>query len=412
MATQLVSIVFTDLVESTALKSLLPGNDIEERNREYVARIEEPHRARIVAGLDATGGRIIKNTGDGFLMIFPDPGKAARWSIDVERRHQEQPIVTPLGPLELKIGLHVGAPLPNPHDPNDYIGHEVDFAARLCGAASRGQVLVSEPAAALIRAAGFSDLRIHPHGVRELKGIGQVPVFELLGPNGRPKPPAANAVSPTNLPPAQPHFVGRDDLIAQIREHVRRGGVTVLKGEGGMGKTALAVRAAHDALSSGELKAGAAWVNAESRPSITECLRQAMHVLLGDRMEQEPVEACALRLAEHLDRHEALIILDNFETIADEPRLIGWLASLSPAARILITTREVPPGLPGCVLAVEELSPEEARRLFISRAVSRGRRYRRTRSPDRPDLHCGWLPATGYRAFGLASGTRSIKQVA
>ena len=95
MATQLVSIVFTDLVKSTAVKSLLPGTDIESRNQSYIATIEEPHRQRIVAGLEDAGGRIVKNTGDGFLLIFTDPCQAARWSLTLQRAHEEQPIATP-----------------------------------------------------------------------------------------------------------------------------------------------------------------------------------------------------------------------------------------------------------------------------------------------------------------------------
>ena len=201
MTKHLVSIVFTDLVKSTAVKSLLPGRDIEARNQAYLATIEEPHRRRIVADLETAGGRLVKNTGDGYLLVFADPGKAARWSIGVQHSHQVEPIATPLGPLEVKIGLHVGSPLPNPHDSDDFIGQEVDFAARLCDGASRGQVLVSEPAAALIRAAAIAEVKIHPHGVRDLKGIGRVPVFELLGENQRPRPPGTAAVSPSNLPP-------------------------------------------------------------------------------------------------------------------------------------------------------------------------------------------------------------------
>ncbi len=157
MSTQLVVIVFTDLVQSTALKSLLPGNDVDERNRSYVAMIEEPHRQRIEADLVAAAGRIVKNTGDGYLLIFAQTVQAARWSINVLRSHFERPIATPLGALELKIGLHVGTPLANPHDPNDYIGQEVDFAARLCAGAARGQLLISEAAAALIRALDLPD---------------------------------------------------------------------------------------------------------------------------------------------------------------------------------------------------------------------------------------------------------------
>ena len=242
MPEQLVCIVFTDLVQSTALKSLLPGTDVESRNRAYLAAIEEPHRRRILADLDGAGGRLIKNTGDGFLLVFSDPAQAARWSLGVQRSHAEQPIATPLGPLEVKIGLHVGSPLPNPHDPGDLIGQEVDFAARLCNGASRGQVLLSEPAAALVRAASLAGVKIHPHGSLELKGIGRVPVFELLGENQHPRPPAAAPASPSNLPPQPAEWIGRSDLLAQIHDELCQGGVIALKGEGGMGKTALALK--------------------------------------------------------------------------------------------------------------------------------------------------------------------------
>ena len=164
MDAKLVAIVFTDLVQSTALKSLLPGNDVDERNQSYVRTIEEPHRQRVEADLLAGGGRIVKNTGDGFLLVFTQVSRAARWSVGLMRSHLEQPIATPLGALELKIGLHVGPPLPNPHDPDDYIGQEIDFAARLCAGAARGQLLISEAAAGLIRAAELTGVKIHGHG--------------------------------------------------------------------------------------------------------------------------------------------------------------------------------------------------------------------------------------------------------
>ena len=372
MPAQLVAIVFTDLVQSTALKSLLPGNDVDERNRSYVTTIEEPHRQRIEADLLAADGRIVKNTGDGFLLVFAQAAQAARWSVGLMRSHVERPIATPLGALELKIGLHVGTPLANPHDPDDYIGQEIDFAARLCAGAARGQLLISEAAAALVRAAELTGVKIHGHGGRELKGIGIVPVFELLEESQRPKPPALPALAPGNLPTPHANFVGRADLLERLREHLREGGVTVLKGEGGMGKTALAIKAARDAIATGELPGGAAWINAELEPSLDECLRQAMRVFFGERTEQVPIEACATRISEHLNHADALVLLDNFETVVHNQELIRWLADLLPRARILITTREIPPGLPGRVVAVEELSEDEARALFMERAA-RGR---------------------------------------
>ena len=77
---------------------------------------------------------------------------------------------------------------------------------------------------------------------------------------------------------------------------------------------------------------------------------------------------CASRLDAHLDRGDALILFDNFETVAHETAIVRWLAALPPQARILITTREIPSGLPGSVIVVHELCPAEARSLFIGRA--------------------------------------------
>ncbi len=166
-----------------------------------------------------------------------------------------------------------------------------------------------------------------------------------------------------------------------------------MKGEGGMGKTALAVKAAYDALTSGELPGGIAWINAEVKPSVDECLRQAMRVFFGERTEQEPIDICATRISEHLDHRDALILLDNFETVVHDQDLIRWLAGLPPKAKVLITTREIPAGLPGRVVAVEELSPSEAQALFTERAAARRGRHPWTRTCRRQDLCDGRLPA-------------------
>ncbi|MEU4242606.1 BTAD domain-containing putative transcriptional regulator [Actinoplanes sp. NPDC026619] len=57
---------------------------------------------------------------------------------------------------------------------------------------------------------------------------------------------------PRQLPPPPPYFVGRDGLLAEVLWLLRRPRLPVLtvSGPGGMGKTALALRAAHDAATS------------------------------------------------------------------------------------------------------------------------------------------------------------------
>ncbi len=372
MATRLLALAFTDLVNSTAIKSLLPGQDLGARNQTYLETIQSPHHSRVVAHLAEFEGQIVNNAGDGFFLVFNDLAKAVRWAIDLQQSHQQEPIPTPLGPLEVKIGLHLGAPEPSPNDPGNYLGQEVDFAARLCDLSSGRQIVISESAAALIREEQITGVVVYPHGLRDLRGIGRVPVYELFREGQTPRQLKQAAASPTNLPPPAVAFIGRNDLLENVRKSLAAGGVTVLKGEGGMGKTALSLQLAHEGRAADKYPDGVAWINCELQPSFEECLRQMAHVFFGDRLEQEGLERCNARILEHLSRAGSLVVLDNFETVAKHVDLLCWLSSVRPPARVLITTREVPPGLSGHIVVVEELAPPDAESLFIERATRAG----------------------------------------
>src|SRR5262249_58083811 len=64
--------------------------------------------------------------------------------------------------------------------------------------ATAGQDMHSRTTAALVRDARIASMKLHPHGERELKGIGRVLLFELLHGEKRPQPLEAAA------PPIQP----------------------------------------------------------------------------------------------------------------------------------------------------------------------------------------------------------------
>ena len=229
MATRLLALAFTDLVNSTAIKSLLPGQDLGARNQTYLETIQSPHHSRVVAHLAEFEGQIVNNAGDGFFLVFNDLVKAVRWAIDLQQSHQQEPIPTPLGPLEVKIGLHLGAPEPSPNDPGNYLGQEVDFAARLCDLSSGRQIVISESAAALIREEQITGVVVYPHGLRDLRGIGRVPVYELFREGQAPRQLKQAAASPTNLPPPAVSFIGRHDLIEKYPEegtHIGCWGIT------------------------------------------------------------------------------------------------------------------------------------------------------------------------------------------
>jgi tetratricopeptide (TPR) repeat protein len=171
----------------------------------------------------------------------------------------------------------------------------------------------------------------------------------------------------THLPPA-PELFGRDKLLATVLDQLRVGGVVVLKGEGGMGKTTLAVAAAHKLQADSKV----VWVNCERTALYEECVREAAAELFGDRCEAEAVEPLTHRVSSQLAARPVLLVLDNFETVAGDRAMVRWVAGFRAPARVLLTTREVPHGLPGRVIHVHELARPAAVQLFRARAAEAG----------------------------------------
>ncbi len=182
---EMVTMVFTDLVNSTAVKNHLEGSDITERNRLYRDTILFPHRERVENTIANYGGRKVETIGDAFFLVFPNPIQALLWSIAIQKNHTDTPIPTPLGSLQVTIGMHTGCPLA---DGNNFIGQEVDYTARVAALASGGQILLSEATATFVRDAHIDEILLHSHGDRNLKGIGEVAIFEALYDNKQPQP--------------------------------------------------------------------------------------------------------------------------------------------------------------------------------------------------------------------------------
>ena len=91
-----VTLVFTDLVDSTALKSALPGADLRARNQAYFDRILEPHRRRIEAELPRYGGRLVEtiylNAEDGRGCRRFDRHAQVRRELERRERGQLRPV--------------------------------------------------------------------------------------------------------------------------------------------------------------------------------------------------------------------------------------------------------------------------------------------------------------------------------
>src|SRR5207244_3802834 len=105
----LKTMLFTDIVGSVDLKSQMPGSSDTERDQAFIDRILTPHRERIEKELAALGGRVVSTAGDGHFLVFSDTISAARWAMDIERSHRDEPIRAPGGhAVSVRISMHVG----------------------------------------------------------------------------------------------------------------------------------------------------------------------------------------------------------------------------------------------------------------------------------------------------------------
>jgi len=116
-------------------------------------------------------GRVIKQIGDAFMLVFSDARAAVTCALEIEQRTAEEPQFP-----AARSGGHYGPVL---YREGDYLGVTVNVAARLADEAGRHQVLVSE---ALRReAAGAPDVEFVPLGRRRLKGVAdEVELFEAV----------------------------------------------------------------------------------------------------------------------------------------------------------------------------------------------------------------------------------------
>src|SRR5437763_7401036 len=125
-----VAILFTDLVEFSSW-ALEAGDDAALDLLRRVFACEE-------AAVAEHGGQVVKRLGDGMMAAFDDPAAA----VAAAHRARADVAEIEVGGYrpELRAGVHLGRPRKLG---GDYLGVDVNVAARVAGAAKPGEVLVS-----------------------------------------------------------------------------------------------------------------------------------------------------------------------------------------------------------------------------------------------------------------------------
>ncbi len=203
--------------------------------------------------------------------------------------------------------------------------------------------------------------------------------------------------------PTQPYFFGRAAELAIIQSALSPDSRTwgaLIDGPGGIGKTALAIKAAHDA--SAELferkifiTAKVRDLTAEGEKPLTDFTRPtylAMLDELGKELGADGLEKLApderpneLRLA--LAGKKALIIFDNLETLPEDERtrLFQFLSRLPEGNKAIVTSRRRT-DVDARIVRLDRLARDEAQQL-IAELAAKYPRLARASQKEREDLY-------------------------
>ncbi len=230
-------------------------------------------------------------------------------------------------------------------------------------------------------------------------------------------PVLAPAPVPAQLPADIPDFTGRSEQVDQLRELLTGAGgedspgavrVVLVVGSGGLGKSALAVHAAHLLASQfpdGQLYANLLGATQPADPA--EVLGRFLRDL-GMDGHRIPLgeEERAAHFRTRLAGKQVLIVLDDARDAAQVIPLLPGSASCA----VLVTTRNWLPELVGsAALDLEVLSPDEGRELF-TRVVGAKRVAAEPAAADEVLAACVGLPLA-IRIAGARLATRSAWSV-
>jgi adenylate cyclase len=149
-----MTVVFTDLVGFSDW-SLSVGDDATLKMLRRVAQVMEPP-------LLSAGGHIVKRMGDGAMAVFSDPATALR-AVTVAIKAVQAIEIDGYTP-RMRAGIHTGRPQ---RIGSDWLGVDVNIAARVMDQATRGGLVVSQATLDRIPADTLDDLGVTTKRVRK-----------------------------------------------------------------------------------------------------------------------------------------------------------------------------------------------------------------------------------------------------
>jgi class 3 adenylate cyclase len=163
------AITFVDLSSFTPLAEAM--GDVK------AAEVLERFSALVRRAAGRWDGRVVKQIGDAFMLVFSEPRSAVACALEIEVRTSREPQFP-----AVRSGMHWGSVL---YREGDYVGSNVNIAARVAAEAGRHQVLVTS--AVRKEAKGLAEVEFVRLGKRRLKGLAEeLELFEAR-PSGAEK---------------------------------------------------------------------------------------------------------------------------------------------------------------------------------------------------------------------------------
>ncbi len=368
LPTGTVTFLFTDIEGSTRL--------IQDIGDRYAGVLGE-YRRLLDEAVRESGGVEIGTQGDGCLAAFSrasDGVAAAAAAQQAFVRHVWPDTVS----LRVRMGLHTGDAA---REAGDYVGLNVNRAARICAAAHGGQILLSEAVHVLAAHDLAPGIGLRDLGQHRLKDLREPERLYQVVQSGLPADfPPIHSIGPNNLPVQLTSFVGREQEMSAVKELLLNTRLLTLSGSGGLGKTRLALQVAADL--AGTFPDGV-WLVELAPLTDPGLIPQAMASLFG--LREQPGRPLLTALTEYLQPRYLLLVLDNSEhLIAGCAQLVDALLRVCPRLHILATSRQalgitgettwlVPPlssPEPQGPATLEHVARYEAVRLFSDRAAA------------------------------------------
>ncbi|MFQ5967160.1 MAG: adenylate/guanylate cyclase domain-containing protein, partial [Acidimicrobiia bacterium] len=315
--------------------------DIEGSSKLWDARPEEMRSAlathnEIVAGsITAHNGSIVKDKGDGFFAAFERVPEAVAASLDAQRQLEAASWDQNIGALKVRMALHTGTLEPQE---DDYHGPDVNRVARLEAVGHGGQVLVSDATRALAQDILPEGVELRDLGFHHLRSLARPErVYQLVTaelstdfPPLRSAPGAGAA-----LPDFPTSFVGRETEVSEISELLVGSELRLLTllGPGGIGKTRLAVETARKV--STEFPGGTYFIDLAPISDPTDV---PMSIAQGVGAHAEGAGQ-VLALVTSLIAVPTLLLVDNFEHVAEAGTDVADLIAECPELTFLVTSR-------------------------------------------------------------------------